>query len=337
MIRLGPLELPNPYILAPMAGVSEMPYREIALEHGAGLAPTELVSANGLIRASARTAKYLRKGPSEKPFMVQIFGGEPEIMAQGALIAKEAGADIIDINMGCPVPKVTRSGAGSGLLVHPERAAAVVRACKEATGLPVSAKIRAGWDSKSLNFREMGQALEEAGVAFIALHARTRAQGYSGKADWTQIAALKQSLRHTPVVGNGDVGSREDALRMVAETGCDAVMIGRAALGNPWIFRDLAGGPPPTPTERAALIRRHFKAHLDFVGNEVSAVRQFRKHLSWYSHGLTQASVFRSKANAVETIEDVFRTIDDYFSTADSSVRYRAVDEADVDYRTAYG
>lgn len=336
MTRLGPLLLKNRFILAPMAGVSEQPFRELALELGAGLAPTELVSANGLIRASARTAKYLRHGPTEKPFIVQLFGGEPEVMAQAAVLAREAGADAIDINMGCPVPKVTRSGAGSALLCDPKRAASIVRACREATGLPVFAKIRAGWDANSLNFCEVGLALEEAGVAALALHPRTRAQGYSGRADWSRIAALKKALRHTPVVGNGDVCSREDARRMEEETGCDAVMVGRAALGNPWLFRELLGGAPPSPAERCALVLRHFEAHLAFVGREPEAVRQFRKHAGWYAHGLTGAAAFRARVNTLETAEPVREIVREFFARADRESRPRH-GEAEVDYRTAYG
>jgi len=335
--QLGLLSLPNRYILAPMAGVSEQPFREIALALGAGLAPTELVSANGLIRASARTSKYLRHGPTEKPFVVQIFGGEPDVMAQAAVMVKAAGADAIDINMGCPVPKVTKSGAGSGLLCDPPRAAEIVRRCKEATGLPVSAKIRAGWDASRLNFCEVALALEEVGVAAVALHPRTRAQGYAGRADWSRITALKRALKHTPVIGNGDVITPEDARRMEEETGCDAVMIGRGALGNPWIFRQLQGGDPASAEERCALVLAHFEAHLAFVGKELPAVREFRRHFGWYSHGLSGAAAFRSAVNQLDAAAAVRALVERFFSAAHSERALRSVDEADVDYRAAYG
>lgn len=335
--RLGHLVPQNPFILAPMAGVSEQPFREIAFELGAGLAPTELVSANGLIRASSRTAKYLRHGPIEKPFVVQIFGGEPELMAEAAVLVKNAGADAIDINMGCPVPKVTKSGAGSGLMCDPPRAALIVKLCREATGLPVSAKIRAGWDANSLNYVEMGLALQEVGVAALALHPRTRAQGYAGRADWTRIARLKEALRHTPVIGNGDVVTPEDARRMMSETGCDAVMIGRGALGNPWIFRQLLGGPPPTAEERARLVLRHFDAHLAFVGKELPAVREFRRHFGWYSHGLADSSAFRQAVNQLDNAAAARALADQFFSGARVDRPMGSVDEADIDYRTAYG
>jgi nifR3 family TIM-barrel protein len=337
MFQLGPLSLANPFILAPMAGVSEQPFREIALALGAGLAPTELVSANGLIRASARTAKYLKHGPTEKPFVVQIFGGEPEVMAEAAVRVKAAGADAIDINMGCPVPKVTRSGAGSGLLCDPPRAAEVVRRVKEASGLPVSAKIRAGWDANTLNFCEMGRVLEEAGVFAIALHPRTRAQGYSGKADWSRITALKRAVKSIPVIGNGDVVTPADARRMLEETGCDAVMIGRGALGNPWLFRELQGGDPPTREERCALVVAHFETHLEFVGKELPAVREFRRHLGWYSHGLAGSTGFRGAVNKLDSAQAVREMLLAFFSSAHSERRLHSVEEADIDYRSAYG
>jgi tRNA-dihydrouridine synthase B len=335
--RLDHLVPTNHYILAPMAGVSEQPFREIAFALGAGLAPTELVSANGLIRNSARTAKYLKHGPSEKPYVVQIFGGEPDVMAQAAILVKQAGADAIDINMGCPVPKVTRSGAGSGLLCDPPRAAEVVRRCKEATGLPVSAKIRAGWDATRLNFCDVALALEEVGVAAVALHPRTRAQGYAGRADWSRITALKKALKRTPVIGNGDVVSVADARRMQEETGCDAVMIGRGALGNPWLFRELLGGERATPEERCALVQQHFETHLQFVGSELPGVRSFRRHFGWYAHGLVGAGAFRATMNRLEDTDAVRDLVRRFFSGAAVEHTMQSVDDADVDYKTAFG
>ena len=254
MLPIGPYTLKNPYILAPMAGVSEQPFRVLAFELGAALCPTELVSAQGLFRVNQRTLRYLRRDAAvEVPYSLQLFGGEPEVMAKAALVGKEWGAQLIDINMGCPVKKVTKTGAGSGLLCDPPRAADIVRQVKAATGLPVTAKIRSGWDHEKKNFLQMADALGEAGVAALAVHPRTRAQGYSGKADWTVIRDLKRHVGNAfPIIGNGDVKSPADAARMLGETGCDYVMIGRGALGNPWIFRELLGGPKPTSEERAA-------------------------------------------------------------------------------------
>lgn len=334
-MRIGPYELRNPWILAPMAGVSEMPYRVISLEMGASWAPTELVSCEGLVRVTSRTLKYLKHDPKiEKPFCVQIFGGDPERMAGAAKIAKEMGADVIDVNMGCPVPKVTKNGAGSALMCDPPRAGRVVEAIRKATGLPVSAKIRSGWDANSINAVEVARALEEGGACAIAIHPRTRAQGYSGKADWSVIRQVKEAVK-VPVIGNGDVKSRADADRMIAETNCDAVMIGRAALGNPWIFRELNGGPKPTVEERLEMVLRNFDEHLAFIGNPTAGVRTFRRMLLWYAHGLHGASTFRQRAAVIDDPDEVRKAIREFFGQAvpDGST----TEDAEVDLRTAYG
>jgi len=336
MPSLGSYILPNPFILAPMSGVSEKPFRVLAFKMGAALCPTELVSAQGLFRANQRTVRYLRHDPEiERPYSLQIFGGEPEVMARAALIGKEWGAQIIDINMGCPVKKVTRSGAGSALLCDPRRAAKIVELIREATGLPVTAKIRSGWDAGNRNYLEIAGELENAGCAALAVHPRTRAQGYSGSADWQVIADLKRNIRRMPIIGNGDVKAPGDALRMQETTGCDFVMIGRAALGNPWIFRQLAGGAGPNVEERCATVLAHFQEHVEFVGNEAAAVRAFRKHLAWYAHGLRNAAAFRAEINQLELAEQVKLAVGRFFSQADVD---GAADEAyEIDYRTALG
>jgi nifR3 family TIM-barrel protein len=337
MLRIGPYTLPNPFILAPMAGVSEKPFRVIAFRMGAALCPTELVSAQGLMRTNQRTLKYLRFDPEvERPYSLQIFGGEPDAMARAAVIGKEYGAQIIDINMGCPVKKVTKNGAGSALLCDPPRAATLVREIRAATGLPVTAKIRSGWDSHSRNYLRMAEVLQEAGVAALAIHPRTRAQGYSGKADWGVIADLARHFPELPLIGNGDVKTPADARRMLESTGCDFVMIGRAALGNPWIFRELLGGAPPTPEERCALVLQHFAAHRDFVGDPLAAVRAFRKHLAWYAHGLRGASAFRAEVNQLDTPEGVQEAVRRFFVSAAVDPRGPG-EEQDVDYRAALG
>jgi len=336
MASLGPYPLKNPFILAPMAGVSEQPFRVLAFKLGAALCPTELVSAQGLMRANARTVKYLRHDPAiEVPYSLQIFGGEPEVMARAALVGKQWGAQIIDINMGCPVKKVTRNGAGSALLCDPPRAADMVRQIREATGLPVTCKIRSGWDASTRNYLEMAQVLEDAGCAALALHGRTRAQGYSGKADWSAIADLKRHVKRMPIIGNGDVKTVEDAQRMLEMTGCDFVMIGRGALGYPWIFRELLGGPKPTPEERCETVLTHFLAHVDFVGEEMAAVRAFRKHLAWYAYGLHGAAAFRAEVNRLERAEEVDRAVRRFFAQAVQDTREAG--EQDVDYRAALG
>jgi tRNA-dihydrouridine synthase B len=337
MLRLGPYTLPNPFILAPMAGVSEKPYRVLAFRMGAALCPTELVSSQGLMRTNQRTLKYLRFDPEvERPYSLQIFGGEPESMARAAVIGKEYGAQIIDINMGCPVKKVTKNGAGSALLCEPSRAADLVRAIREATGLPVTCKIRSGWDAHTLNYLQVAGQLFEAGCAALAIHPRTRAQGYSGQADWRVIADLKRHFPERPIIGNGDVKTPADARRMLESTGCDFVMIGRAALGNPWIFRELLGGPPPTPEERCELVLEHLAAHVEFVGEVLPAVRSFRKHLAWYAHGLHGAALFRSEVNQLDSLEAVRDAVCRFFVSAHADP-HAPEEEQDVDYRAALG
>lgn len=323
-----------------MAGVSEMPFRRLSFQLGAGLCPTELVSAEGLIRASARTLRYLRRDEVwERPFSVQIFGGNPDSLAEAAKVAKDHGAEIIDINMGCPVPKVFKNGAGCALMEDPARAAEIVERIARATDLPVTAKIRSGLDASRINCVEVGLALEAAGCAAVAIHPRTRAQGYSGRADWSLIRRLKEALR-IPVIGNGDVRSVADARRMLEETGCDAVMIGRGVLGNPWLFRELEGGEPPSNQERHRVVMEHFAAHVEFRADPRAAVRQFRKHIGWYAKGLVGASSFRAEAMKLETVEEVERALDAFFSRALPDPRYaagQAEEDDGIDYRTAYG
>jgi tRNA-dihydrouridine synthase B len=337
MLQIGPYTLPNPYILAPMAGVSEKPFRVIAFRMGAALCPTELVSSQGLMRANQRTLKYLRFDPEvERPYSLQLFGGDPEAMARAAVQGKEYGARIIDINMGCPVKKVTKNGAGSALLCEPARAAEIVLRIRIATGLPVTCKIRSGWDDQNRNYLQMAGALFEAGCAALAVHPRTRAQGYSGKADWGVIADLKRHFSDRTIIGNGDVKTPADARRMLESTGCDFVMIGRGALGNPWIFRELAGGPPPTPEERCEGVLEHFRAHVDFVGDPLGAVRSFRKHMAWYAHGLFGAAAFRAEVNALDTPGEVEAAVRRFFVSARVDLA-APEEEQDVDYRAALG
>jgi nifR3 family TIM-barrel protein len=354
MLPIGPYTLKNRFILAPMAGVSEQPFRVLAFELGAALCPTELISAQGLFRVNTRTLRYLRYDPAvEVPYSLQLFGGEPEVMAQAAVIAKQYGAQIIDINMGCPVKKVTRSGAGSALLCDPPRAAEVVKQIHAATGLPVTAKIRSGWDHDKRNFLEMADALGAAGVAALACHPRTRAQGYAGKADWKVLADLKRHVGDAfPVIGNGDVKTADDAHRMVEQTGCDYVMVGRGALGNPWIFRELNGGPKPTNEERCVVVLRHFREHLAFQASgrvlrdgqlrddaliEHQGVRAFRNHLAWYAHGLYGAAQFRARINTIDTPAEVERLVEQFFLGAAVDSDAMATDQDDIDYRAALG
>ncbi len=319
--------------MAPMAGVSEAPDRVIAQELGAGLAPTELVSAKGLEYSNARTENYLRHDAKKEPLLsVQVFGGEPESMAKAAEIAADRGAKILDINMGCPVKKVTRNGAGSALMCDPMRAAAIVRAMRQRIGdrIPITAKIRGGWDQNNRNAVEVAKALADSGVAALAIHPRTRTQGYSGKADWSLTAAVVKAIS-VPVIANGDIVDVESADRVVRETGCAAIMIGRAALGNPWIFRELAavhsGKPVPTrPTreERTRMIVRHLLEQIEHLGDERYAVKKFRQHLIWYSRGMHDGSSFRERAIELETQEHVVEQIEAFFLRAEEADRAEA-------------
>lgn len=356
MLPIGPHTLKNRWILAPMAGVSEKPFRVLAFRLGAALCPTELISAQGLFRLTTRTLRYLRYDPNvEQPYSLQLFGGEPEAMAKAAVVAKQYGAQIIDLNMGCPVKKVTKSGAGSSLMCDSGRAGEIVRQIREATGLPVTAKIRSGWDANNRNFLEMADVLGAAGVAALAVHPRTRAQGYSGKADWTVIRDLKRHVgAKFPIIGNGDVKTVADAHRMLDETGCDYVMIGRGALGNPWIFRELNGGAKPSPEERCAVVLAHFQEHLHFQADarvhreqlepearaakdERMGVHSFRSHLAWYAHGLYGASAFRAQVMKLDTAREVQDACERFFIRADVDAQAFAADQEDVDYRAALG
>lgn len=342
-MTLGRYPVEVPIVLAPMAGVSEAPFRSMALAMGAGLAPTELISAKGLEYANARTQGYLKHDPKTEPLLsVQIFGGEPASMARAAEMAVHAGAKIIDINMGCPVKKVTKTGAGSALMCDPTRAGAIVKAIRERVGgdVPVTAKIRAGWDDAQKNAPVVGRMLEDAGVAALALHPRTRAQGYSGRADWSIIAALKSAVS-VPVIANGDIQSVEDADRVLDETKADAVMIGRAALGNPWVFRQLYAAfagkervEGPTRDERARTILAHLDAHIEHTGDELRAVRKFRQHLIWYSRGLRGGGQFRETVTKIDDRRGVADAVELFFSRAEVNDLHEA---AIYDERTALG
>lgn len=342
-LAIGPHVLRRPIVLAPMAGVSEAPFRSMVLRMGAGLAPTELVSAKGLMYGNARTEDYLRHDPEAEPQLaVQVFGGDPEPMAKAAEMAAARGAKMIDVNMGCPVKKVTRNMAGSALMTDPTRAASIISAMREAVGdaVPITAKIRAGWDANSINAVEVGRALEGAGVAALAIHPRTRTQGYTGTADWSVTRALVEAVR-VPVIANGDVFSVADAERCVATTGCAGLMIGRAALGNPWIFHQLAdafdGRPPrsaPVGAERAGFVLAHLDAHLEHHGDGMRGLKKFRQHLVWYSRGMRDGHAFRAEVMELETRAAVEDSIFRFFSAAGPQDLSEA---AIYDERTALG
>ncbi|MDH4162138.1 MAG: tRNA dihydrouridine synthase DusB [Nitrospirota bacterium] len=308
----------NPLVLAPMAGITDLPFRVICREMGAGIVYSEMVSAEALIRDQKRTLTLLATEPRERPVAFQIFGSRPASMAEAARILSERDIDIIDINMGCPVPKVLKSGSGSALLRAPGLAREIMEAVVTASAKPVTVKIRLGWDAKNIVAEELARSAEQAGIAAITVHGRTRVQGFSGSADWSMIGKVKRSVA-IPVIGNGDVRSGADARRMLDETGCDGVMIGRAIQGNPWIFREAAAflrtgapSPPPSIEERRTVMLRHLNDVISLLSENVG-VREMRKHLCWYTKGLTGGAEFRERVNHLEALDAVISEITTFF------------------------
>jgi len=310
----------NPLVLAPMAGITDFPFRMICRELGAGLVFSEMVSVEALIREHKRTHSMLRTDPAERPVVFQIFGSKPASMAEAAHIVSQMEVDFIDINMGCPVPKILKSGAGSALLRDIGLAKEVMAAVVNASKVPVTVKIRLGWDAKSIVAVDLALAAESTGIAAVSVHGRTKAQAFSGHADWSMIKTVKESVG-IPVIGNGDVRSAPDARRMLNETGCDGVMIGRAIQGNPWIFREakqfLETGvvpPPPSPEERKAVMLRHLAEMVRLIGKN-RGVCEMRKHLCWYTKGLQGGAEFRTMINHLTGTEEVKQAIGDYVAS----------------------
>lgn len=314
---IGNVPIQGKAILAPMAGVSDIAYRLLAKEHGASMVCTEMVSAMGIKYKNERTHELLRMEAVEHPVSMQIFGSNPEAIALGAKVVADAGADIVDINMGCPVKKVVSSGDGSALMKTPDLAARVAEAAVKAVDVPVTVKMRIGWDDDHINVVDFAKRIESTGVAAVAVHGRTREQMYMGRADWSYIKAVKDSLS-IPVIGNGDVWTPEDALRMMQETGCDAVMIGRGAQGNPWIFERtnhyLRTGelrPEPTYLERLDMLLKHFELLCRYKGAALG-VREIRTHAGWYMRGMPEAAYWRNRVNTIHTVESLKKELSTY-------------------------
>ena len=313
MIEIGGVQIPNRVFLGPMAGVTDLPFRQLCREQGAGLVYMEMISAKAITYHNRRTSELWETNDKEKPVSLQIFGHEPEVMEEACRILEEESFDILDINMGCPVAKVVSNQEGSALMKDPALIEQIVRACVRGTSRPVTVKIRAGWDSSSINAPEVAGICEDNGAKAVAVHARTRDQQYAGKADWRIIRDVKRAVS-VPVFGNGDVRSGADALRMLDETGCDAVIVGRAAQGNPWIFREIAAAmqgkeaPPATPEERVEMAARHFRLEAQLYGEKL-AVLQMRKHIAWYVHGMKGASRFRERINQMNSAEEVLAAL----------------------------
>ncbi|BAS27205.1 hypothetical protein LIP_1354 [Limnochorda pilosa] len=315
------MTLAHPVVLAPMAGVGNLAFRLLCREQGAAMVCSEFVSARALVLGNRRSFDMLRTHPDEHPVSIQIFGSEPVEAAEAARRVEAAGADVVDFNMGCPVPKVLKAQAGVALMREPERAAAILGAMVRAVSIPVTVKMRAGWDEETINVVDLARRLEGVGVAAIAVHGRTRTQGRSGRVRWEWIQAVKEALS-IPVIGNGDLFAPQDVERMLLETGCDGAMIARGALGNPWIFRRslhyLQTGevlPEPTPEERVSMARRHLRLLADLKG-EHTACLQMREHAPHYLKGFPGASGYRARIVRAATLAEYDRIFADVLEAA---------------------
>lgn len=309
-LKIGNVELDSPVALAPMAGVTDLPFRILCREQGCGLMCTEMVSAKALLYKNRNTKPLLETKPEERPVAVQLFGSDPEIMSEMALMLEEGPYDIIDVNMGCPVPKIVNNGEGSALMKNPKLAGEILSAMTRKLKKPVTVKFRKGFNDESVNAVEFAKMAEQSGAAAVAVHGRTREQFYSGKADWDIIHQVKEAVR-IPVIGNGDIFTPQDAGRMMEETGCDGVMVARGAKGNPWIFSRidhyLKTGevlPKQGPEEVKQMILRHAELLVAFKG-EYTAMREMRKHVSWYTAGYPHSAALRNEINLVETMEEL--------------------------------
>ena len=313
-MNIGDVKLENPYILAPMAGVTDLPFRLLCKEQGAGLLCMEMISAKALQYKNKNTKALLSIHPKEYPVSLQLFGSDADIISRMAQEIEELPFQILDINMGCPVPKVVKNGEGSALMNRPELVYEIVSKTVKAIKKPVTVKIRKGFDETSVNAPEIAKIIEQAGAAAIAVHGRTREQYYSGKADWDIIRQVKEAVS-IPVIGNGDVFSGESALRMRRETGCDGVMIARGAQGNPWVFSELleyerTGRMPkrPTPEEIRDMMLRHARMQIEFKGDYLG-IREMRKHVAWYTKGLKGSARLRDEINKTESYEELSKLL----------------------------
>ncbi len=322
--KIGNVEIKNQVVLAPMAGISNTAYRQIIKEMGAGLIFAEMVSDKALVYGSEKTFDLLKMSDMERPIAQQIFGSDVDSFVKAAkLVEDKMHPDIIDINMGCPVPKVAiKSQAGSALLKNPDKIKEIVSAVVKAVSVPVTVKIRSGWDANSVNAVEVAKVIEEAGASAITVHGRTRAQGYSGNADWNIIKQVKEMVS-IPVIGNGDVTSAEKAKEMLDFTGCDAVMIGRGVLGNPWLIKEcvsyLESGiipPKPSAREKIEMLKRHYQLLVDST-SEKQAILEIRTHALWYIKGMPKSAYIKNEICKTKNSEDLFKILNDYLGDLD--------------------
>ncbi|MBM4278211.1 MAG: tRNA dihydrouridine synthase DusB [Deltaproteobacteria bacterium] len=314
-MRLGNLQLNNNLVLAPMAGITDYPFRQLAREMGCDLTVTEMVSAEGLLR---KGDSFLKMVEGEHPVSVQIFGSKPDVLAEAAAKAEAMGADAIDLNMGCPAKQVVKTGAGVDLMRFPEKVEGILIAMRKRVACPLTVKIRSGWDEKQINAVEISKLAEDCGLDAITVHPRTRTQGFRGRADWSVIAAVKRAVR-IPVIGNGDVNTTSLIKRMIEETGCDGVMIGRGALGTPWVFNTRPSGPPDKGTaisleERKRVIHRHLSLIQNYY-EERNLTSQIRKHLYWYTKGLPNCAAFHSQLSSLKGKEKLLQAFHSYFDS----------------------
>ena len=313
-MQIGSVTLENQTILAPLAGITNLPFRRLAKEAGCAMVCSEMVSAHGLVNRSKRTEQLLDSRPEEKPLSVQIFGSDAEVMAEAARIVESDGADIIDINFGCSVKKIIKTGSGSALMRTPQKAEEVIKAVRKAVRIPLTIKLRTGWNPTGDQAFAISKIAEACGVDAIAIHPRTSTQGFSGHADWSIIAALKKQVG-IPVIGNGDIFCADDALTMLEQTGCDAVMIGRKAIGNPWIFSQvlarIRGDTEFTIdlNHRFNIMKRYLQESVNYFGEEI-ACRMMRSRLCWFAKGLRNSSQFRKSINHISTEAEALQRIE---------------------------
>jgi nifR3 family TIM-barrel protein len=318
-LHIGGLRLANPLVLAPLAGINNLPFRLMVKRSGCGLICSEMISSNGLVHRSIKTLRMLASDVSEKPLSVQIFGADPEIMAEAARMVEASGADLLDINFGCSVRKIVKSGSGVALMRDAGLTERILTAVRKAIRIPLTIKIRSGWDTSGEQAMQIARIAEGCGIDALAVHPRTARQGFGGRADWRLIKRIKAAVA-MPVIGNGDIQTPADALAMQKATACDGLMIGRAAIGNPWLFRqvlDTFEGHTPqevSAAERFAVMRAYLKASVDYIG-ELHACRMMRSRLAWFVKGLPNASRFRDSLKSIETYDQAVALIDRYAQT----------------------